>query len=153
MDPAVAAAAPSVPIDDITDRIRRSASPDPGLSTLRGCGRAFCVKVAGLGGAAGALLPERTRPSAMLHSKTAMFSSVHAVRTALTARISSDVSITRIGVEELIRILRRSSVSLIQQLSVVGYQLSVIGLEARHLTQRVVSNIRAHLHPVLVSFV
>jgi hypothetical protein len=38
-------------------------------------------------------------------------SSVQAVRTKLTARISSDVSITTIGVDELINTFRRSSPS------------------------------------------
>ena len=40
-----------------------------------------------------------------------MLSSAQAVRTRLTARISSDVSITTIGVDELINTFRRSSPS------------------------------------------
>src|SRR5579863_2808563 len=51
----------------------------------------------------------------MLHSKVDIFSSVQAARTMFTARISSDVSITTIGVEELIKTFRRSSVSVIIQ--------------------------------------
>ena len=43
----------------------------------------------------------------MLHSNVAMLSSEHAARTRLTARISSDVSITTMGVEELMSTLRR----------------------------------------------
>jgi hypothetical protein len=42
-----------------------------------------------------------------------MFNSAHAERTTLTARISSDVSITTMGVDELIRTFNRSSASLI----------------------------------------
>jgi len=38
----------------------------------------------------------------MLHSKVAMFNSEQAVRTRLITRISSDVSMTTIGVDELI---------------------------------------------------
>src|SRR5579859_7457460 len=66
--------------------------------------------------------PERSRPSAMLHSNVAIFNSVHAARTMLTACISSDVSITTIGVEELISTFRRSSPSVI---SYVAYVLAV----------------------------
>src|SRR5579859_7825359 len=44
----------------------------------------------------------------MLHSKVAMFKAEQAARTMLTARIFSDVSITRMGVDELISTLRRS---------------------------------------------
>ena len=47
----------------------------------------------------------------MLHSKVAMLSSTQAERTILTACISSEVSITTMGVEELISTLRRSSPS------------------------------------------
>ena len=47
----------------------------------------------------------------MLHSKVAILSWVQAARTMLTARISSDVSITMMGVEELMRTFRRSSLS------------------------------------------
>ena len=48
----------------------------------------------------------------MLHSKVAMFSSTQAERTILTACTSSEVSITRMGVEELMSTLRRSSPSI-----------------------------------------
>jgi len=54
-------------------------------------------------------LPHRTSPSAMDHSKTGKLSSEQAVRTSDSARTSSTVSITTIGVEELIRTFRRSS--------------------------------------------
>jgi hypothetical protein len=64
-------------------------------------------------GTAGVLLPERISPSAIVHSKTAIFNSAHAARTRFTARISSTVSITMMGVEELIRTFRRSKVSAI----------------------------------------
>jgi hypothetical protein len=47
----------------------------------------------------------------MVHSKVAIFSSAQAARTMLTACVSSAVSITTIGVDELISILRRSSPS------------------------------------------
>jgi hypothetical protein len=40
-----------------------------------------------------------------------MFNAEQAVRTRLTARISSEVSITTIGVEELMSTFRRSSPS------------------------------------------
>src|SRR5579871_3226567 len=73
---------------------------------MRACRLGVCAST-------GALLPERTKPSAMLHSKVAMLSAEHAVRTRFTARISSDVSITTMGVEELMRTLRRSSPSVI----------------------------------------
>src|ERR1700730_5479246 len=62
---------------------------------------------------AGVFEPERNRPSAILHSNVAMLSSLHAVRTMLTACISSDVSITTMGVDELMRTFRRSSPSVI----------------------------------------
>src|ERR1019366_2981954 len=52
---------------------------------------------------AAAPLPVRTRPSAMVHSKTAKLRSEQAVRTSETARISSTVSITTIGVEEYLQ--------------------------------------------------
>lgn len=54
---------------------------------------------------------DRTSPSAIVHSNVAMLSSAQAVRTRLTARISSDVSMTTIGVDELINTFRRSSPS------------------------------------------
>src|SRR5579872_6170123 len=73
---------------------------------MRACRLGLCAST-------GALLPERTKPSAMLHSKVAMLSAEHAVRTRFTARISSDVYITTMGVEELMRTLRRSSPSVI----------------------------------------
>src|SRR5258706_6548508 len=57
---------------------------------------------------AGTPLPQRTSPSAMDHSKTGKLRSEQAVRTRDIARISSTVSITTIGVEELIRTFRRS---------------------------------------------
>ncbi len=60
----------------------------------------------------------------MLHSNVAMFSSEQAARTMLTARISSDVSITTMGVEELMRTFRRSRPSVI-----VGNSL-LLGLRA-----------------------
>ncbi len=66
----------------------------------------------------GAFDPERIRPSAILHSNVAMFNSEQAVRTMSTARISSDVSITTMGVEELIRTFSRSSVSLMLSFAV-----------------------------------
>ena len=47
----------------------------------------------------------------MLHSKVARFSDEQAARTSRTARISSAVSITTMGVDELSRIFRRSRVS------------------------------------------
>jgi hypothetical protein len=47
----------------------------------------------------------------MLHSKVARFRDEQAARTRRTARISSTVSITTMGVEELSRIFRRSRVS------------------------------------------
>src|SRR5579871_4988369 len=47
----------------------------------------------------------------MLHSKVAMLSSAQAARTRLMACISSDVSITTMGVEELMSTFRRSSPS------------------------------------------
>jgi hypothetical protein len=50
----------------------------------------------------------------MLHSKTAKFSAAQAALTERTARISSTVSITTMGVEESIRIFSRSAMSLIQ---------------------------------------
>ena len=49
----------------------------------------------------------------MVHSKVAMFRSEQAVRTMLTACVSSDVSITMMGVEELMSTFRRSSPSVI----------------------------------------
>ena len=55
------------------------------------------------------LLLERTNPSAIVHSKMAMFNSEQAARTSETARTSSTVSITTIGVDELMSTLRRSS--------------------------------------------
>src|SRR5215469_10464693 len=61
--------------------------------------------------AAAASAPDRTRPLAMLHSNTAKFKSAAASRTRRTARTSSAVSITTMGVEESIRILRRSRTS------------------------------------------
>jgi hypothetical protein len=45
----------------------------------------------------------------MLHSNVAKFSAEHATRTRRTARVSSTVSITTMGVEESIRTFRRSS--------------------------------------------
>jgi hypothetical protein len=65
----------------------------------------------GFGPSTAACVPERTNPSAIVHSNVAIFRSEQAERTILTARISSEVSITMIGVEELIRIFRRSSPS------------------------------------------
>jgi len=44
----------------------------------------------------------------MVHSKTAMFKSEQALRTRVSARTSSTVSITTIGVEELMRTFSRS---------------------------------------------
>jgi len=69
-------------------------------------------------------VPERTRPSAILHSKVAILSSEQALRTRLTARISSDVSITTMGVEELMRTFRRLSPSVIRicELSAVSFE-------------------------------
>ena len=55
-----------------------------------------------------ALLPERTRPSAIVHSNRAKLRSEQALWTSERARSSSTVSITTMGVEELIRIFRRS---------------------------------------------
>jgi hypothetical protein len=55
------------------------------------------------------LLFERTNPSAIVHSKVAMFKSEQANRTRETARTSSTVSITTIGVDELMSTFRRSS--------------------------------------------
>ena len=52
-----------------------------------------------------------TSPLAMLHSKVARLNDEHAARTRRTARISSAVSMTTMGVEELSRILRRSRAS------------------------------------------
>ena len=59
-------------------------------------------------------LPQRTSPLAMLHSKVARFSEEQAARTSRTALVSSTVSITTMGVEELSRIFRRSSASAIK---------------------------------------
>src|SRR5579864_6713218 len=50
----------------------------------------------------------------MLHSNVAMFSSPQALRTIETACTSSDVSITTMGVEELINTFRRSSPSVME---------------------------------------
>src|SRR5215467_5394146 len=120
MEPPAAAEAPSAPIEDMTARVRRSASPAPGLSTLGGCARPPALtRVQPCGGglwsalglSAGVPLPARINPSAILHSNVAMFNSEQAQRTRLTARISSDVSITTMGVEELIRTFRRLSPS------------------------------------------
>jgi hypothetical protein len=61
-----------------------------------------------LGDGVPALLPERTRPSAIVHSKRARLRSEQALWTSERARSSSTVSITTMGVEELIRIFRRS---------------------------------------------
>jgi hypothetical protein len=47
----------------------------------------------------------------MLHSKVARFNDEHAALTRRTARISSTVSITTMGVEELSKIFRRSRAS------------------------------------------
>ena len=58
-----------------------------------------------------ASLPQRTRPVAIVHSKTARFSGEAAARTNRTARISSTVSMTMIGVEESINIFSRSRTS------------------------------------------
>ena len=63
-------------------------------------------------------LPERTRPSAMVHSKTARLRSEQALRTRVSARTSSTVSMTTIGVEELIRTFRRSSGLLFGSISI-----------------------------------
>ena len=57
----------------------------------------------------------------MLHSNVAMFSSEQAERTMVTARISSDVSITMMGVEELISTFRRSSASVIIPLAFLPF--------------------------------
>src|SRR5256885_13461571 len=54
---------------------------------------------------------DRTSPSAIVHSNVALLSAEQAVRTRLTARTSSDVSITTIGVDEFINTFRRSSPS------------------------------------------
>src|SRR5579864_7118110 len=56
----------------------------------------------------------------MLHSKVAMFSSAQAERTMFTARTSSEVSITTIGVEELIKTFRRSRPSLMFETALLG---------------------------------
>src|SRR5438270_9087955 len=72
-----------------------------------------CIEIFWL--STGAPVPERIRPSAIVHSNVAMFNSEQAARTRLTARISSDVSITMMGVEELISTLSRSSPSAISQ--------------------------------------
>src|SRR5260370_13876488 len=59
----------------------------------------------------------------MLHSKVGMFSSAQAERTMFTARTSSEVSITTIGVEELIKTFRRSRPSLIRAVLRNGFEL------------------------------
>ena len=69
--------------------------------SMRSCSVVFCAST-------GAFVPERSRPSAMVHSKVAMLSWLQAARTMLTACVSSDVSITMMGVEELMSTLRRS---------------------------------------------
>ena len=61
------------------------------------------------------LLPQRTRPLATLHSKVARFSAAQALRTMRTARISSTVSITTMGVEESISTLRRCRASAVDR--------------------------------------
>ena len=53
-------------------------------------------------------MPQRARPLAMVHSKVARLRSVQAMRTMRTARSSSIVSMTTMGVEELMRTFRRS---------------------------------------------
>src|SRR6202008_4947129 len=54
------------------------------------------------------LVPQRTKPAAMVHSKTARFNDEQAARTMRTARASSTVSITTMGVEESMSTFRRS---------------------------------------------
>src|SRR6185437_1246802 len=55
--------------------------------------------------------PQRESPLAMLHSKTARCNAAQADLMERTARTSSTVSITTIGVEESIRIFSRSVMS------------------------------------------
>src|SRR5258708_6707011 len=54
------------------------------------------------------LFPQRLSPSAMFHWNTGRLRSAQAEHTRSTARTSSTLSITTIGVIELIRTLRRS---------------------------------------------
>src|SRR5215469_5502111 len=61
--------------------------------------------------AAAPAAPERTNPVAIVHSNTAKCKGAAASRTRRTARISSEVSITTMGVEESIRMVRRSRTS------------------------------------------
>src|SRR5208337_605895 len=109
---AAAVAAAASPVREVsTARARRSASLLPGGVVLtRVLERVtpswlvhmvvFCTWALTVGAGIGAPLPERTRPSAMVHSKTARFNSEQAVRTRVSARTSSTVSMTTIGVEE-----------------------------------------------------
>jgi hypothetical protein len=60
------------------------------------------------------VVPQRISPLATLHSKVARFSAAQAVRTIRTARISSTVSITMMGVEESISVFRRCKASAIE---------------------------------------
>jgi hypothetical protein len=57
------------------------------------------------------VLPQRISPLATLHSKVARLSAAQALRTMRTARISSTVSITMMGVEESINVFRRCNAS------------------------------------------
>jgi len=91
------------PADDSTARANRSASLLPCGIGIRNSDRAAA------GCATGTPLPDRTSPSAMVHSKTAMLKSEHAARTSISARTSSTVSMTTMGVEELMRTFSRSS--------------------------------------------
>jgi hypothetical protein len=54
-----------------------------------------------------AVVPDRIKPLAILHSKVVRFKAEQATRTSRTARVSSTVSITTMGVEESIRTFRR----------------------------------------------
>lgn len=112
-----------------TARANRSASLLPGgvvLTRVSECvapSRLFQIVVFStraftVGAEAGAPLPERINPSATVHSKTAKFKSAHANLTRETARTSSTVSITKMGVEELISTFRRSSGLLFDSISI-----------------------------------
>src|ERR1017187_6471405 len=124
MAAAVPVAVLSAGMDDFTARDSLSASAPPGLSEVRVCvwlrppwvqivvwSMRACRDTFWPSGRA--FVPQRKSPSAMLHSKVTMLSSPHAARTMLMACISSDVSITTMGVEELMSTFRRSSPSVI----------------------------------------
>ena len=112
----LAAAAASLPNAETTAFANRSLSPPPpARESTRVCPDMF--------GATGVPVPARTSPSAILHSNTAIFNSAEAARARPTARISSTVSMTTMGVEELIRILSRSRVP--------GMVLTAAGTDSR----------------------